>query len=382
METTHKILVVDDEEGIRDLLARVLSRRNLLVETAEDGEKGLEKVCQKDYDLLITDIKMPHLDGMKLLKKVKAEKPYIEVIMITAFGTIDTAVQAMREGAYDFILKPLDINHIPVVVDRCLEKIALSEENRELRLINKKLQELREIKDKFIAIVSHELRTPVAQIRGYLDLLLEEQCTEKEREKYLRIIAASTAELEEIVSDMDYLTSMDLSQLKLNYSVVSIKEVVDRVVMGFASAVRERRLNLKVQLTPNLPRIWGDRLKLRQALIELVQNAIKYTPDGGQIRIDAAVEGDFLKVRVADTGIGIPEEEQQKIFERFYEVQDTMHHKTGRTEFMGGGIGLGLPIAKRIIEAHGGRIQVQSKMGEGSKFTLYLPLKEQQDNEK
>jgi len=378
METTHKILVVDDEEGIRDLLTRVLSRKNLLVETAEDGEVGLEKVRQKDYDILIADIKMPRLDGMKLLKLVKAEKPYIEVIMITAFGTIDIAVQAMRDGAYDFILKPLDIDQIPLVVDRCLEKIALNEENRKLRLINRKLQELREIKDKFIAIVSHELRTPVAQIKGYLDLLLGGQCSQEEIKKYIQIIAASTSELEEVVSDMDYLTSMDLSQLKLNYSLVSIKDVIDKVVKKFASAIKERRLHLEVRTASDLPPICIDKLKIRQALIELVQNAIKYTPDGGQIIIDAAVEGDFLKVGVADTGIGIPEEEQQKIFERFYEVQDTMHHKTGRTEFMGGGIGLGLPIAKGVVEAHGGRIRVQSKVGEGSKFILYLPLKEQQ----
>jgi len=372
---------VDDEESIRHLLARILTRENFAVDVAEDGEKGLEKVRQKDYDIVITDIKMPRLDGMKFLERIKAEKPYIEVIMITGFGTIDTAVQAMKNGAYDFILKPLDVNQILVVVNRCLEKIALSEETKQLRLINKKLQELRELKDKFIAIVSHELRTPVTCIKMYLDMLLKSlppgqgQRSEEEREGYLRMIAASAKELEEIVSDLDYLTSMDFSQLRLNRSMICINEVIDRVVKEFVPSIKERRLQLEVQKFSDLPRISADRLKIQQALIELVQNAIKYTPDGGQIRIASAIEDGFLKVTVADTGIGIPEEEQQKIFERFYEVQDTMHHKSGKTEFMGGGIGLGLPIAKGIVEAHGGRIQVRSKVGEGSEFTIYLPLK-------
>jgi two-component system response regulator HydG len=166
-ETKKRILVVDDEEVIRSICFRSLEPKGFHVELAENGLHALEFMRAGTFDIVFTDFKMPLMDGIELLESLKRDYPFAEVIIMTAYATIESAINAMKIGAYDFILKPIKPDQIRLVAAKCLEKIALNEENKALRLANQQLSELQSMKDKFIAITSHELRTPVSHLKGY-----------------------------------------------------------------------------------------------------------------------------------------------------------------------------------------------------------------------
>ena len=164
------ILIVDDEEVIRNICLRSLTSRGYNVIVAENGAKGLEQLHDCQIDIVFTDYKMPIMNGIELLERIKVDYPHVEVIMMTAFATIESAIQAMKNGAYDFILKPVKPDQIRLVTEKCLEKLRLDDENKKLKDANRKLLDLQEMKDKFIAITSHELRTPVSHLKGYIDI--------------------------------------------------------------------------------------------------------------------------------------------------------------------------------------------------------------------
>lgn len=369
-----RLLVVDDEEIIRDFCSRALRTEGFHVDTATNGHQGVEMVRKGDYDIVLLDLKMSLMDGMEALEIIKRERPFVEVIIITGYATVENAIEAMKKGAYDFLLKPLRPDKIRLVVKKCVEKITLSKEVAELKKINERLRQIQAMKNKFIAITSHELRTPVTHIKSYLDFLTENGFSEEQKRDFLDIIHSSVEDLENIVMDMYNIAQIDSDVLRLDESPVNLNELIHRVVKEYKIDIARRRLTVKVKGCERLPIIVGDRFKLKRAIAELLQNAIKYTPDGGSIQIKAGEVEDYLTIAVTDTGIGIPKEELGNIFEKFYEVQDSNHHSTSKTGFMGGGMGIGLTLVKGVIEAHGGRVKAESEPGKGSTFTLYLPL--------
>ena len=370
-----KVLVVDDEPAIRSICSRYLSSRGWQVDTATDGEEALAKILDRDWDIVITDIKMPGLDGVQLVQKAKAEKPYIEFIVMTAYASVDVAVKAMRSGAYDFLLKPLDLEQLQLTVDRCWQKMQLREENELLRLANERLRELHQLKDKFLAITSHELRTPVSNIKSFAEFLMEDRdLSEEEREEFLGILKRNLDELEAVVEDMHAIMAAESGGLALSLEPHNVNESAERVVSELRDAATSRQQTLELDLAPQMPTIPADALRLRRALRELVQNAIKFTPDGGRIVVRTRQREDEVVIEVEDNGIGIPEVERERIFEKFYEVENSLYHTSSKTAFKGGGIGLGLNIARTIVEAHGGKIELDSEEGKGSTFRIVLPL--------
>lgn len=375
MNNSNKLLVVDDEEVIRDLCREILSRQGYGVDTAENGMAALKKVARSNYDLVLVDYNMPVMDGLELLGNIKRDYPFVEVIIMTAFGTIRNAIEAMKKGAYDFILKPFNADQIEVVVRNCLEKVHLDKENQELRRFNQKLQEIQEMKDKFIAITSHELRTPLSHVKGYLGILNDNSDANSttERKEYWNVVHAAVEQLEHIVSNMYGIALIDNGGLRIEKSDFDINQLLEQMVQEYQLTLKKRKQRLFVALCDESIQYYGDRLKIKQMCNALIDNAIKFTPDGGKIYLTTQIDEDYYKVTVRDNGIGIPEEELGKIFEKFYEVQNTDHHTTHKTDFMGGGLGLGLSIAKAIAEAHGGGIKVSSKLNEGSEFQVFLP---------
>jgi len=370
-----KILVVDDEPAIRSICSRYLSSRGWDVDTACDGEEALAKILDRDWDIVITDIKMPGLDGVQLVEKAKAEKPYIEFIVMTAYASVDVAVKAMRSGAYDFLLKPLDLEQLQLTVDRCWQKMQLREENELLRLANERLRELHQLKDKFLAITSHELRTPVSNIKSFAEFLMEDkELSPQERAEFLKILKRNLDELEAVVEDMHAIMAAESGGLALTLEPHDVNESAERVVSELREAAESRKQTLELDLADDLPTVPADALRLRRALRELVQNAIKFTPDGGRIVVRTSCRDGEVVLEVEDNGIGISPREQERIFEKFYEVQDSLYHTTSKTAFKGGGIGLGLNIARAIVEAHGGKIELESEEGKGSTFRIVLPI--------
>ncbi len=165
------ILLIEDEPDVRESYLSMLSILGYNADTAENGMDGLQKIMAKNYDIVITDLNMPVMNGLETLTRIKKKAPQIDVIVMTGFATIDNAISAMKQGAFDYITKPVSIEHVKIVLSKCHQQIEAHRENKKLRDLNTRLSELNELKDKFITITTHELRTPLAVLKGYYELI-------------------------------------------------------------------------------------------------------------------------------------------------------------------------------------------------------------------
>ena len=250
-------------------------------------------------------------------------------------------------------------------------------ENQTLRDTNSQLRELNELKDKFITITNHELRTPLAVLRGYFDLIeMElEDSGNADLTEYVGIINHTITEMMDMIESMHDLSSFKKYVSKLDRAIVDINDIVTEVTKEVRVLFENRNVQFDIQTDGDMLSAFVDRKMIFKAVRELIQNALKYTDKGGQVTIAAKpVPGrNQIYISVKDTGIGIPLDKQELIFEPFYEVQDVLHHSTSKTDFMGGGIGVGLSLTKEIVELNGGELVVESQPQRGSTFTIILP---------
>jgi signal transduction histidine kinase len=255
----------------------------------------------------------------------------------------------------------------------------------EVSRANRELARLEKAKTDFISIAAHELKTPLTLIQGYVDILEELKVNERV-DGLVRRINRGTERMNLILNDMLDLTAIDTGQLNLVIEPVNLKAILELVITQAGRILRERGQTFRTQGLDMLPLIEADGQRLHQVFKQIINNAIKYTPDGGQIVIaaqeinEAAQPGPCLKITVRDTGIGIAPEDRDKVFDKFYRVGDSNLHSTGQSKFRGAGPGLGLAIAKGLIEAHGGQIWVESpgfdlQNTPGSTFYVVLPVK-------
>ncbi len=369
-----RILVVDDAKVILSFYQKGLSRIGYEVDVADNALKALDMIEKGDYDIVITDINMELMDGLELLEAIKRDYPHIEVIMMTGYATVENAIRSLKRGAYDFLLKPVKLDQVRQVVKHCEEKIRMSQEVRQLRMVNERLREVKEMKDRFIAITSHELRTPVTHIKSYLDFLQEPGFSDEDRHEFMDIIKKSVDDLERIVSNMYAVSQIEGNELPLNRENVAINELVRDTLKQLTLELREREIQIEHQETHELPEIYVDAFQIKKVIMEIINNAIRFTPDGGKISISYQHDSQYFQVIIEDTGVGIPEEKMGKIFEKFYEVQDSSYHSSSRIRFLGGSTGIGLPLARGIVEAHGGRLKIQSEVNKGTRVAIVLPM--------
>ncbi|MBN1869306.1 MAG: PAS domain-containing protein [Candidatus Omnitrophica bacterium] len=230
------------------------------------------------------------------------------------------------------------------------------------------LRKMEGIRREFVANVSHELRTPLASIRGYAETLLDGALADKEHaEEFLKIIHMDAERLARLIQDILDLSKIESGILKLKLQPVSISKVADRVLEGLQRQINEKSLDVKNEIPANTPKVMADEDRIAEVLLNLIENAVKYTPQGNKITISAEKQGDVLRVDITDTGIGIPEEDLPHLFERFYRVDKARSRELG-------GTGLGLSIVKHIVLAHNGQVSAQSELGRGSTFSFTLPI--------
>lgn len=485
-----KILIVDDEKIIRDGCNRILSKENIEVHLAENGEMGLEKIRDKAFDCLLLDLMMPGLSGMQVLDEIRKAHPELIVIVITGYATVENAVEAMKRGAYDFIAKPFTPDQLRLVVRRALEKIYLIREAEMLRLererslrdiateksrittiiscmadgvlvvdregnivlnnpavtklldigeksiigkpllegikddklagiiegaMNQKegdfravsqevtvdgkrstvlrahaapvsidqgdilgcvivlqditgLKELDQMKSDFVAMVSHELRSPLSAIYQQLGVIQEGLAGDvtKKQEQLIGRAKERTNGLLELIENLLDISKIEAGRIVQQMELLQLSEILEKLVDFLSSQAEKKGIAMGLHVSTPLPPINADRQNMEEVFNNLIQNAITYTPSGGKIEIRSGIRGEYVKIEVADTGIGIAAEDLPKIWDRFFRV------KNERTRQIVG-TGLGLPIVKGIVEAHLGSIEVESELDVGSTFTVHIP---------
>jgi len=356
------VLVIDDEEAMRDSCQQVLVREGYRVETAADGESGLRKVREVRPDLVLVDLKMPRIDGMEMLKEITALDPTIVAVVITGYATVESAVEAMKCGAYDFLPKPFTPEELRIVTKRGLERRRLTLEMEALRKENERMRE------NFVTVVTHELRAPLVAVEQYLEVMLNEMVgsvTSKQRE----ILEHSRKRIEWLLNLVNEWLSMSRIQrgkIVERLETVEMRDLLQESVDLVKPQADEMNIDIKVEVPEGFPAIEGDKDALSHVFMNLVSNAVKYNHEEGSVRVRAVDKEDSIAVEVADTGVGIPEGRLPFIFDEFFRVKT----EEGRRIT---GTGLGLTIVKRIVEAHCGNVKVKSTVGEGTTFTVLLP---------
>jgi len=373
-----RILLVDDEEQARHVTSKFLrEQQGYEVDACRNAQEAIEALKKQKPDLVISDIRMPGMDGLSLLRFIKEHDPLIEVVMITGFASVHTAIEAMKKGADDFIMKPVDLGHLALIAEKCFEKKNLAleirakqDEIKELEELNRRLQEVNKLKDDFIGLVSHELNTPVAFIHESVSLLKDAslKLTDQERKTMLDNLDKHCAHLKRFVKNL--LDISVISKSILEKEKTDVREILDEALAEAEHYYSKKNVTLNFQ-RPQQPVIAEvDRNRIVEALYHLLANAIKFNKENGQVNVSVASEDDKVMIKVQDTGIGIEEKEKDRIFERFYQVDH------GATRSCGGA-GVGLPLVKKYVELHNGSVEVESKPGGGSTFLITLPA---QDN--
>jgi signal transduction histidine kinase len=304
---------------------------------------------------------MPGMSGFEVIEKIHALDPTITTVVITGFATISSAVEAMKQGAYDFLPKPFTPDEFRLITRRGLEKRELLLETIALR------REKEMLRANFTAIVSHELKAPLGAVQQNLFVLETELSGQLRDDQKLKIERMKTRikELIEIIHTWLRVISVDIEIIKDEFQSVSVHSIVCRAVEIMQSQAVRKNINFVTSFEEPLGSIYGDEGTLTEVLVNLGNNAIKYSYTGSEVLIKASGKDDHIVISVIDTGIGIPKEDQAYVFDDFYSRQ------LGQTEERGHG--LGLALSRRIVEAHDGSISVNSKPGKGSKFVIRLP---------
>jgi PAS domain S-box-containing protein len=487
-EEAIRILVVDDELGVREGCRKILSAEGFDVTIAEDGQAGLEAFeARRDFAVMLVDLMMPRLSGMELMRKVRALDEDVVPIIITAHATIDTAVEGTKQGAYSFIPKPFTPDELLLAIKNGLERRALGIEARRLReeresrllevasersksntiikcmtdgilvinterlivlrnaaaarilpdcasrpvpfplealeyaevkaLINEildaekepliisreiglggstfmvnvspvielsgessgavavfrditALKKLETAKNMFVSMVAHEVKNPLAATEGWLALLLSDLVKHdpEEERKMIQRSLLRIRTLRTMVSELLNLTAIETGNFTLRRSPVDISKVVNEAVEAHREKSEEKHICLTCKPSPTATeKVLADREALFIVFSNLIDNAIKYTPENGHVQVRVTQDGMYLKVTVQDDGFGLSPEEKQKVFDEFFRAKNEFTTSIP-------GTGLGLSLVKRLTELHQGKVSVESAPGAGSAFSVHLPL--------
>lgn len=487
-----RILVIDDEKVIREGVERALSKRGFQIAKAEDGNRGLELLKEQDFDIVLTDLMMPGLDGFAVLDWIRQNQPHVQVIVITGFATVTKAVTAMKQGAFDFVGKPFTPDYIRVVVDRAVDKLVMQaetnmlreEKNRGLEAIDQSQSRLKTVfgcmaeailitdadgvvvlhnpaaiknleiqtdpfigkpladsirdqtavamvaetirksagvirefepgtisrkflrahcspvvteqgvvvgsvtifedisfhkevdkmKSDFVAMVAHELKSPLASVEQMI-YAVQVGCEHEKTGACNALHQRMTTRTKDLLGMIDNL--LNLAKLESGSAVFNLVPVrgndIIKGVMDIAITQAEAK-NISLNYEPCDEEWWfnADYDQMRTAIMNIVSNSIKYTPGHGKVVVETSIAGEFINFSVADSGIGISEDDLPNIFDRFFRVK-------GKATRNITGSGLGLALVKEVVAAHHGYLDVQSTPDEGTTFTLSFPLAQKND---
>jgi len=355
------ILIVDDEAIIRDLCRKALKGYRVL--EAGDGEEALQVFEQGGVDVILTDVMMPNLDGIELLKRLKEIEPTLVVIVMTGYADKDVILNALKADADDFITKPLNLLQLKTAIDKALVKKALKEEIANLKNLDR-------LKSNFLSLVSHKFRTPITSISLFLQNLASGVYDPEDSayQKNLRMIYDESCYLGGLVTDLlTFSQVMDKGE-GLKLEPCNLNSIILELLHASKEVAGKPGVETAFDLEP-LPSLFLDREKVRFAIKQVIDNAYKFSRSTGRVAIFIKNQDNICKIIVEDNGVGIAKEELPKIFEKFYQV-DSDHAGQIR------GFGLGLFYAREFIRLHNGNIAVESELGKGTRVTITFPAAE------
>ena len=419
-----RLLIVDDEESVTITMAAILEMDGYDVATALTGADALRQIEHEVFDLVLTDLRLDDFDGMDVLAAMRKRSADTIGIVLTGYASMESAVKAMRQGAYDYMLKPAEVEELRATVARGIERRRLGQQLRERvaelevanRTINElntglqgrvaqatsdlqsrvteldaakqelqssyeKLQELDKLKSQFLSIASHELKTPITAMSGFVQIAVRRvkrrltagpptgEAWQKEENtllEQLEVVYRQTGKLARLVDELLDVTRIESGRLELRLADVDLQDLAAEVLRRHQLMATKHDLTISASPDDAL-HVRGDRDHLEQVLNNLIGNAMKYSPDGGPIEVNLTrVAEREVELRITDHGIGIQPEELARVFGLFYRSPDRLARDVG-------GMGLGLYITKEIVDRHHGRIWVESSVGKGTTFYVALP---------
>lgn len=352
------ILIVDDEAIIRDLCIRALKGYRVL--EARNGEEALAVFAKGGVDVILTDVMMPGMDGIELLRRLKEVEPTIVVIIMTGFAEKDVILNALKADADDFISKPVNLLQLKTAVDKALVKKALKEEIASLKSIDR-------FKSNFLSIISHKFRTPLTSISLFMQNISTGVFAPDDPsfKMNLRLVADESAYLERLVADLLVFSRMMNTGEALKLEPCSLHKIIQGVLAESREIATRPAIEAILDLQP-VSSVAVDREKIHFAVKQIIDNAYKFSGEEGEVAISLRQEGDAILLTVRDNGCGIPHDDLPKVFEKFYQV-DPYH--TGQVR----GFGLGLYYAREFVRMHAGSINIVSGPERGTTVTLMLP---------
>ena len=367
-----RLLLVDDEDNFRQTLFKRLAKRGLIVEQAADGNECLSILQNQAMDVVVLDVKMPGISGIEVLKQIKDHYPKIEVILLTGHATTADGVEGIKLGAFDYLSKPIELEHLYFKIIQAYDKIQRIEAEHQEAEYRKRMEQRMIAAERLASVgilaagVAHEINNPLAIISestGWMRQLFakDELKDMPRRDDFIKALD----KVEKSVERASRITHQLLGfagKSEPAVSEVSLAELAEEAIRLIDHELHNRDIKIVRQIQPALGRIQSDPYQLRQVVMNLLTNAMHAVKSGGSITIAIEDLGDSQMITVSDTGQGIPRENLDKIFEPFFS-----------TKKPGEGTGLGLFVSRGIVEKLGGTIEVESEIGRGASFSIRLP---------
>jgi signal transduction histidine kinase len=361
------ILIVDDNPQNLQLLGRILQENNFEIEFAISGATALDWINNKNFDLILLDINMPGMDGFEVCTRIRSDSSmnHVPIIFLSAETERDSILKGFELGAQDYITKPFDSREL---LARIRTHLALKDTLEKLEVEKIHAQSADHLKSAFLATMSHELRTPLNSIIGFTGILIKERPgpLNDEQKKQLGMVQNNARHLLTLINDVLDISKIEAGQLKIDFQLFNLPEVINKVVETNKPFADKKNLKLTVSIDENIKEIKSDNLRVQQILLNLVNNAIKFTEVGG-ISIKCFLDSNFVRIQITDSGIGIEPEKIKQLFAPFMQIDTGLTRKHE-------GTGLGLSICKKLAEMLNGKVEVESGYGSGSTFTVTLPV--------
>jgi len=366
-----KVLVTDDEPGMRQGIQRTLEKYKMKlpdvddeiefdIQTAETGSEALDKISAFKPDLILLDYKLPDLTGLEILERIDSNDGTMQTIMITAYASLDTAVSAIKSGAFDFLSKPFTPEELRAKISKAAQSIILAKHVKKLN------EEKRQVRFQFISILGHELKAPLNAIEGYLNMF-NERSLGTEIEKYDESIGrclVRTDQMRKLIADLLEMTKIESGSRQREIIEVDISALAKASVETVLPEANKRNISLRLN-SPSPLLFKADKFEMELIFNNLISNSVKYNRDGGSVDINLDLKESELIFSVQDTGIGMSREEANKLFQEFVRIKNK---KTAHIM----GSGLGLSTVKKVCQIYNGDINVESEPDVGTKFMGFI----------